>query len=89
MTLLAILAAIYGASILGCWALWVCERRAWDAHTADGLAHAANSRAVTWLCPWCEDQVHAGTVPEMWDGAHEHMALCAFYRVSGSWEAVA
>lgn len=78
------LAAGYLASVLVLWALWVSDRRA---ERREQLL--ARVQPTEWLCPYCPDSVKAYDVLTLNDGALEHLRLCAFLRVSGSWEAVA
>lgn len=95
----ACVAALWLASGLAVAALWFSERRATArglAAAQDEAIALANggSRArhpsaaaelYTWHCPWCDDRVHTTTWTGMWEGASEHLALCGFYRASGSW----
>lgn len=77
------LAAGYLASVLVVWALWVSDRRA---ERREQLL--ARVQPTEWLCPYCPDSVRAVDIEELHAGALEHLRLCAFLRVSGSWEAV-
>jgi hypothetical protein len=87
--MIAVLLAVYGLSLLLLAVLLADEVRTSRRAKARARAYIeqAQQAAVSWCCPHCDDVVTTATLMASWAGATEHLALCAFYRASGSWEA--